>query len=149
MRAWIEQREGSSVLVRTGEALVTAVTPVSPQDIGFQGPDTQPLALANRPTPSLLMVELHCLPQRRPRSIRVTVRAIVDADTDIAERARAAEGLETPVSWLIEWHRRADIPARIPIEHLHLPTDATAVLVALSRAESIAEQIDDVSLELS
>jgi len=136
MRAWIEQREGSSVLVRTGDALVTAVTPVSPQDIGFQGPDT-------------LMVELHCLPQRRPRSIRVTVRAIVDADTDIAERARAAEGLETPVSWLIEWHRRADIPAHIPIEHLHLPTDATAVLVTLSRAESIAEQIDDVSLELS
>ena len=149
MRAWIEQREGASVLVRTGAALVTAVTPISPQDMGLRGPDTPPLAIANRPTASLLMVELHCLPQRPPRSIRVTVRAIIGDETDIAERARAAEGLETPVVWMIEWHRRAGIPPEIPIEHLHLASDATAVLVALSHPEISTSGIDELSRELS
>ncbi len=149
MRAWIEQREGSSILVRSGEALVTAVTPVTRHDVGFSIPGTEPLIIAQLSTPSLLMAELHCLPHRHPRSIRITVRAIVGDETDIAERARAAEGSQMPVSWMIEWHRRAGIPPQVPIEHLHLPTDATAVLVALSQPEALLTEIDEASLELS
>ena len=149
MRAWIEQRAGSSILVRSGEAVVTAVTPVSAQDVGVGISGAQQWPSMAGSTSSLALVEMQCLPHRRPRSIRVTVRAVVGRDSEIAERAMAAEGRDEPVSWLIEWHRRTGIPPQVPIENLHLPTDATAVLVALAHSSELSGQVNDVSVNLS
>lgn len=122
MRSWIEQRQNGSVLVRSGEGLVTAVSPI----------DSSQVDVDSAGGTQYVLIELQCLTDRRPRSIRVTLRAVAPEAIEIVERARALEGTAESATWLVEWHRRSGIPAELPIEHLHLPTDATPFLMALS-----------------
>jgi hypothetical protein len=131
MRSWIEVHDGISVLVRSGEGVVTAVAVHA--EAGHD------------------LVEVQCQPTRRPRSIRVTLRALCPAGSELAERARILEASGEPITWLVEWHRRPGVPEDIPIENLQQHTDTTALLVSLSQplhsALDALESIDAVDRE--
>ncbi len=116
VRSWTELQDGVSVLVRSGEGIVTAVSVT---------------ANADRDLVEVLCQSTRQL-TRQPRSIRVTLRALCPADSHLAQIARRFEGTDEPITWMVEWHRRPGIPEDIPIENLQQSTDTTPLLVALS-----------------
>lgn len=111
MQGWVSlDADGREFLVRTGTGTVTAMVR----------------------TPLGLHLEIDCTARaQRPRAIRYLVAGLWppggDADQAILDGA--------PCSWTIEWHRRDDVPASVPVLSLDLHTDATARVTALARLE--------------
>jgi hypothetical protein len=114
MKAWIETDSiGSTVLLRSGRGVITAMSECA---IG-----------------SIWRIEINCEnPDQLVRSIRLSVRGEMNEENPFFIAAQDAYSRGSTIEWLIEWKRNEGIPPRIPIDALHLASDATAQVLSIA-----------------
>lgn len=123
VRTWIGYDAlGTSFLVRMGRGVVTAITHA-------------------RDNLDHLIVEIDVdKPIRSPRALRVRVKGRAEREQLAADIARDALASGEPTEWVIEWHRKAEVPSSVPITDLDLASDAVGRLVSM---DVVSTPVDD------